>query len=248
MRLAAGLLSVLALLVLCGCETTQEKSAKLQRIAKIREAGEAKQAAVRRRLLTISHPSRDVSVADVTLLHSSEGLAAVVTLQNRSAHALREVPVRINVHDVHGRSIFTNEQPGQSPALISASFLPAHGRLTWIDDQIPILAGARSVTAEAGEASRAAGAPPSLAISGAHQIDDVSSGAGAEGLVANHSALAQRELVVYGVVRRGGKVVAAGRAVLPEAPAGQSTRFQLFFIGEPHGGRLEVLAPPSTLG
>ena len=55
-------------------------------------------------------------------------------------------------------------------------------------------------------------------------------------------------LVVYAIVRRGAQVVAAGRAIVPEAPAGASTHFQLFFIGDPKGGSLVIDAPPSTLG
>jgi hypothetical protein len=247
-RRGAAAAAALAALALSGCETTQEKSAKLARVAKLREAGEAKHTKQAQRLLTIAHASRKLSVTGVVLLRSSEGLAAVVTLQNHSATALREVPVRINVRDQHGRSLFTNEAAGQAPPLLSASLIPAHGRFDWIDDQVPLTGGASSVTAQVGEAPTAGAAVPKLTVSGAHMTDDPTSGPGAEGEVVNHSSVGQRELVVYAVVRRGAKVVAAGRAIVPEAPAGASTRFQLFFIGHPSGGTLEVEAPPSTLG
>lgn len=246
-RLAA--VAAIAVLGLTGCETTQEKSAKLERVAKVREAREAKANARKRRLTTIAHPSTKVAIQAVTLLHSSEGLATVVTLLNRTGTALREVPVRVDVRDAHGRSLFTNETPGQAEPLISASYLPPHGRLQWIDDQIPPNAGAVSATAEAGEGQTAPSSGiPRLSIADAHQSEDAASGAGAEGQIVNHSATAQSELVVYAVVRHAGQVVAAGRAVLSDAPAGASTRFQLFFIGNPRGGSLEVEAPPSTLG
>jgi hypothetical protein len=243
------LAAVLVTLALSGCETTAEKSVKLERAAKKHEAQTERATAAAQRELTIAHASTKVAVTGVTLLHSSEGLAAVVTLQSHSRTALREVPIRVTVRDAAGHAIYTNETPGQSSALISASLIPAGGRLEWIDDQIPSAADARGATAEVGEAPPAGGgAPPKLTVSGAHMIEDPSSGPGAEGYVVNHSAIAQSELVVYAVARRGTRIVAAGRAVLPQAPAGASTRFQLFFIGSPQGARLEVSAPASTLG
>jgi hypothetical protein len=239
--------AALVALSLCGCETTAQRSAKLEHAAKQREAQTARATAAAQRRLTISRVSRKVSVEGVTLLHGSEGLAAVVTLRNNSDDALREVPVRVTVPEA-GAPPYTNETPGQSPALTVASLIPAHGRLEWIDDQIPGAAGAHSATAKVGEAPIARGAVPSLGVSGAHMIDDPSSGPGAEGSLVNHSGVSQSELVIYAVARRGSSIIAAGRAVLPLVPAGASTRFQLFFIGDPTGGRLEVTAPPSTLG
>jgi hypothetical protein len=79
----------------------------------------------------------------------------------------------------------------------------------------------------------------------------VSSEAGGEatetGSVANQSALAQADLTVYAVARRAGKVVAAGRAVLPEVAAGTSVPFQIYFVGNPGGAHIEVSAPATTL-
>jgi hypothetical protein len=92
------------------------------------------------------------------------------------------------------------------------------------------------------------GTVPQISIAGAHLIEDPSSGAGAEGSVVNHSSVSQSELVVNAVVRHAKEVVAVGRAVLPVAAAGASTRFQLFFVGDPRGGKLEVSSPPTTFG
>jgi hypothetical protein len=247
LRLRAAACAALAALALGGCESTQEKSAKLEKVAKVREATEQARTATQRRLLTIAHPSRRVSVAGVALLSSSEGLATVVTLHNRSSVALREVPVRVTVRDARGAALFTNEQPGQAAPLIAVSYVPPHATVTWVDDQIPPDASAHSATAKVGEGRAGTPAVPALEVSGVRQTDDAS-GAGAEGEVVNRSATAQRELVVYAVVRRGAAVLAAGRAVVPNLGAGSSARFQLFFIGDPAGGRLEVAAPPATFG
>jgi hypothetical protein len=237
---------VLAALALTGCETTAEKSARLERGAAHREAQEAKHRQAAQRELTITRRSRNISVTGVTLLHSSEGLAAVVSLANHSAKTLAAVPVRVTLKNAAGHSVYTNETPGQAQALITASLVPAHGRVQWIDDQIP-LGAAVSASAEVGEGTAVPGSPPSLSVAGAHLTEDSSSGPGAEGEVVNHSTTTQHELVVYAIARRAGRIVAAGRAVLPQAPAATATRFQLFFIGDPGGAQLQVEAPPSTL-
>jgi outer membrane murein-binding lipoprotein Lpp len=245
-RPVALAVAVLAVLALAGCESSQDKNAKLEKAAKALEAKTLAKSAAAERASQITQPSRKVAVTGVTLLRSKEGLATVVTLHNRTGTPLREVPVKVVVRDASGRQLYTNAIPGQSAALVAAALIPAHGTLQWIDDQIPPQAGASRATAIAGEAP-AAGAAPELRVTGAHIVDDPSSGPGAEGEVLNRSGVSQRELVVYAIARRGGSVVAAGRALVPEAAAHSSARFQLFFVGDPHGGTLEVSAPASTL-
>jgi hypothetical protein len=239
-RLAA---LVLAALALTGCESNEERSAKLAKAAQHREREAELHAQAAQRGLTIAHASTKVKVIGTTVLHDSEGAAAVLTLRNTSSSTLRDVPIHITVKDTAGASTYTNATPGASPSLVSVSLLPAHGALTWIDDQVQSAAAPASVSAEVGEAAPASGAIPQLTVQGAH----VSEGS-AEGTIANHSGVAQQELVIYGVVRRAGAIVAAGRALLAQVPAGASTPFQIFFVGDPHGGALEVSAPATTLG
>jgi PAS domain-containing protein len=239
---------LLAALALTGCETTAEKSAKLERAAKQREASAARHAAGVERALQITRPSTKIAVLSTTLLHDTEGTAAVVTLRNNSSTAQEAVPIGITVRDARGAPLYTNRAAGESAALTSASLIPAHGELTWIDDQIQTSGTPAAVTAEVGEGRPAAGSPPPVSIEGAHQIQEGGAGSGAEGTIVNHSAVGQAELVVYAVVRRGTRIVAAGRSVLSEAPAGASTRFQLFFVGNPAGGQLTVSAPPTSFG
>jgi hypothetical protein len=71
---------------------------------------------------------------------------------------------------------------------------------------------------------------------------------GAAGTVRNDSSVTQQNLVVYVLARRGGQIVAAGRAVLPEVGAGAALPFQAFLQGDPSGARLEASAPATTLG
>jgi len=232
-------------LALTGCETTQEKAAKLQFV----DAQHEREVALHRQHgLSITQQSTRVRVTATAVLHTSEGAAAVVILRNVSGTALRDLPLEITVRGAHGGSVYTNATPGLAAGLASASLIAAHGTLTWIDDQVQASAVPVSVSAKIGEGAPAMGSIPRIDVEGTHLIEDPTNGPGAEGSVVNRSQVTQEELVVYAVARRAGRIVAAGRAVLPTAPASATTRFQLFFIGDPRGAQLEVSAPATTLG
>jgi hypothetical protein len=237
----ATLGALTALLLLSGCESSQEKSAKLERAAKLAVRSAPKG-------LSIARPSKRVRATATSVVTSSEGTAALVTLHNSSAVAERDVPVAITVHNAAGATVYTNTLPGISHQLTSAPLVPAHGSLLWIDDQVPATGGqARSVTALVGEGTPAGGAAPSITVTGAHIVDDPSNGIGGEATVSNHSSTEQRELVVFATALRGGRVVAAGRAVVPQLAAGGSASVQVFFVGNPAGAQLRLSAPATTL-
>jgi hypothetical protein len=239
-RAAALAVGALALAgSLSGCETTAEKSARLERTAHRERPVEHG--------LTIAKPSTDVQVLSATIVHGAEGNAAVVTLRNRSGHTLKDVPIAIAVKDAHGSTLFQNNTPGLEAALTSLASLAAHGEATWIDDQVQASGTPASVTATVGEAPTANGSTPHIEVQGVH-ISEEGGGTGAAGTVRNHSNVTQQNLVVYVLARRGGKVIAAGRAVLPEVGAGASLPFQAFLQGSPAGARLQASAPPSTFG
>jgi hypothetical protein len=240
-RLAA---LVLVALALTACESNQERSAQIEKYAKPREAAAARQRELARQALTITRQSTKVKVIDTAVVSSSESAAALVTLRNVSATALRDVPIQIVVRNAHGASLYTNDVTGLSATLASVGLIPAHGVVTWIDDQVQGARAATSVTAKVGEGTAAAGAIPKLAVAGVHLAE-----AGeAEGNVVNSSSVDQQELVVDAVARRAGKIVAAGRAVLATAGGGTTTPFQVFFVGNPSGAKLEVSAPATTTG
>jgi hypothetical protein len=239
---------VLLALALTGCETSAEKSAELEKLAKLQENHASQHQTLLQRGLSITRQSTKVRVISTSMLHSSEGAAAVVLLRNLSNTPLHDVPVEITVRDAHGATVYSNNTPGLAAALVYAPLVPAHGTSTWVDDQIQISGISVSLSAKVGEGRPFAGATPQLSVQGAHVSEDPTSGAGAEGEIVNRSTVTQRELVVDALARRGGKIVAAGRAVLPQAPGGTSTHFQLYFIGDPRGAQLEMSVPPTTLG
>jgi hypothetical protein len=222
-----------------GCETTAEKSAKLEH--------EAKHEKLADKGLTITHESALVHVLATSIVSSSEGSAATVTLQNRSGRALHAVPLAIAVTDASGHTTFQNNAPGLEAALTSVPSLAPHATLTWVDDQLPAGGGAAGVGARVGEAAASSAPLPRMMLSPARLVEEPS-GAVATGTVTNDSAIAQRPLVVFAVARRGARIVAAGRAVLPELTAHSSSRFQVAFLGEAAGARVEAAAPATTLG
>jgi hypothetical protein len=224
---------------LSGCETTAEKSARLERTAHRERPVEHG--------LTITKQSTDVRVTGAVLVHGSEGAAAVVTLRNNSGHTLKNVPIAITVTDARGSTLFQNNTPGLEAALTSLASVEAHGEATWIDDQVQASGTPTGVSATVGVAPAASESAPRIEVQGVHSSEE-GGGAGAAGIVRNRSGVAQQNLVVYVLARRGGRIVAAGRAVLPEVGAGASLPFQAFFVGNPAGAHLEASAPPTTFG
>jgi hypothetical protein len=239
-RLAA---LVLVALALTACESNQERSAQIQKADRHEVAEAARRQALAERALTITKASTKVRVTATAVVHDSEGAAAVVRLENVSGTSLRDVPIQITVRNARGASVYTNAVAGLSPTLASVGLIPAHSVQTWIDDQVQATGVPASVSAKVGEGTPASAAVPQLSVVGAHLSETQ-----AEGNVVNHSGVAQQELVVYAVARRGGSIVAAGRAVLASAPARTSTPFQIFFVGDPSGAQLEVSAPASGSG
>ncbi|HLM85878.1 MAG TPA: hypothetical protein VK272_06785 [Solirubrobacteraceae bacterium] len=246
MRLAAAL--ALLALTLAGCESSQEKSAKIEKVVKREAKQDAARKALAQRSLTITHGSTKIEVTSTTVLHSSEGTAALVTLRNLSATAQRDVPIQITVKSTSGAPLYINNTPGLAPALVSMPLLPAHATLTWIDDQVQASGTPASVSAKVGEGQATSGALPKLSVQGAQLIEGGAAGPEVEGSIVNRSSVGARAVVVYAVARRTGAIVAAGSAVVPQVEAGASEHFQAFLIGSAKGARLEVSAAPSSLG
>jgi hypothetical protein len=235
-RAAALALAALALAgSLSACESSQEENAKLEKIYKREAALTAKRRAIARRGLVITHPSKLVKVLSTSVLHSSEGAAAVVTVQNTSATALRGVPVQITVKNAAGATIYENTIPGLAASLVTIPYVGAHASTVWVDDQVQTSAVPASASAVLGEGERDSQAALELTISGTGLNEGE-----AEGSLVNHSHTAAHEVVVYALARRAGKLVAAGSGLVADAEPGAGAHFQVPLIGEAKGAQLEV--------
>jgi hypothetical protein len=232
--LARGALAALLAAALAGCQTTQEKSARLEK--------EAKHLSLATTGLSVTRPSSVIRVREAVVLHGAESAAAVVVLANTSSRALARVPIAITVSDRSGKTVFSNDAPGLEAGLVSVASLPAHAQAFWVDDQLPAGAKPARVSARVGEGTPAASVPQ-IAITSVHATEGAATGPGVAATASNRGRVPQQSLAVFAVARRAGQIVAAGRAVIPELPAGASAPFQLFFVGSTQGAQLRLLAP-----
>ena len=225
---------------LAACQSTQATSAERAKHAKtlLHEKGQR-----------IGRRNARAAVTRTIVVHDANGTAAVVEVRNRGA-AQAKVPIGLAVRDAKGDTVYSNDAPGLEPSLVTIPVLDRGGQTFWVNDQIPPVAGRPKAIAELGVAKGAApSAPPRIEISHVTFGDD-SSGVFVTGVVRNRSKVLQKRLVIACVARRGGRIVAAGRAVvdkLPPAPAPKPTKFTVYFIGNPKGAKLSFAAPPTVL-
>lgn len=237
---AAALACACAATSLSACESTQDTSARLAKRAK----GLANQQG-----LKIARDNPSVRVRTTAVLRDANGIAAVVELQN-TGPAQASLPVAIAVDDAKGKPIFRNDAAGLDPSLVQMPLLRKGESAWWVNNQVTAAGVPVKVAARVGEAKAPAPADaPVIEISKVHVGSDAD-GLFAQGIVANRSKIVQTRLTIFCVARRGGRVVAAGRAIidrLPPAPTPKPMKFTVFFIGNPKGARLEFAAPPTVL-
>jgi hypothetical protein len=65
------------------------------------------------------------------------------------------------------------------------------------------------------------------------------------GTIVNRSRSLESKVPVFAVAVRGGRIVAAGRAVAESLPPRTPTQFQIFFVGNPAGASIKVSALPT---
>jgi hypothetical protein len=242
-RGASAVALLIGALVLAGCESSQEKSAMIEKQVKAARAAGGGPAAEHG--LTIKKANSNVRVLTTEVLRGAEATAVVVTLRNLSTATLRNVPIAITVRDAAGRALYRNDAPGLEKALTTVPAMKPGETVNWVDDQVQASGAPAVVEALVGEAPKAPGEAPTIKVSAVHQTEEAGE-SGAAGTVTDDSPTAQQGLVVYAVARRNGKITAAGRAVIAEVPAHGTSPFQVLFIGSATGATLEASAPPST--
>ncbi len=224
-------------LVSSGCQTTAEKSAELKKLQK--------HEVLAVRGVSVGRENPSVKVLYSAVVGSKEGTTAIVVgMRNTSSRALQLAPIEVTAKDGKGSVVYQNTGPGLQPSLTSVSLLEPGKDTIWVDDQVQATGVAASATALVG-AAKTASKIPKLTVSGTHLSEEAGSQI-ESGSVANPSSVTQQDLVVYAVARNGSKIVAAGRAVLPEVTAGTTVPFQIYFVGDPKGAKVEVSAPPTS--
>lgn len=228
-------------LVVTGCESTQDQSARIAA-----ELGPVKQ----EKGLTITRESKDVKVLETTLLTDEVGTAVVVELRNNSGKDLIDVPIAIDVLDAKGKSVYTNTTPGLEPALTVVPFIAAEGEVAWVNDQVLAAGKPAKVEVKVGASEEAfTGEQPEISVSPPQLKGDPFTGVAATGEVVNESGEDIQRLLLYGVARQGGRIVAAGRGAIEPFKAGaKPAPYDIFFIGDPRGAEVTVTEFPGLPG
>jgi hypothetical protein len=226
-------------LTLSACQSSQAKSAELEkRGATLLKKEEG---------VTVTQTSNIVKVRDTAVLSDANGAAVVVTLENTSTQALRNVPITINVKDAKGKSVFRNDDPGLEPELAHVPVIKPGETLDWVNDQILASGEPKSVDVKVGVTQDTLPPnPPQVEASPPKLKNDPYSGLQVEGTVTNNSDINQDKLVLFAVARKGGQVVAAGRGGIKLIKAGGDRPYHIYFIGNPKGADVTVTVPPST--
>ena len=237
MTRSAVVLAGAALLLLPGCSSTRDKAAEV-----IQEGSKAFEA----KGLRLTESNADVRVGRPALVRDQNGTAVVVELENRTKATLGSVPVGVVVQDAAGEAIWRNDAAGLQTSLASAGVLPAGQSLTWVNDQVlPPVGTPAKAEVQAGQAAERDPQVPKLVAGPPTLEGDPVDGVAARGEVTNDSDQDLKDVVVTGVGRRGSRVVAAGRAVIPRLKPRSKGRYAIFFIGDPRGTTLDVQVAPS---
>ncbi|MFY9487886.1 MAG: hypothetical protein WAP35_04200 [Solirubrobacterales bacterium] len=231
--------AVVTVVVVTGCETTRDKSARLAKENKFKIADE--------KSVNVVRDNRDVKVTETKVLTDDFGQAAVVVLDVKADRPSLKIPIELTVEDDKGEPLFKNDTPGLDAALTGPSALPAKGEVFWVYDQLTLASAPGDVVAEVGAGTALTkGQLPKFEISRT-EIESDADGALMVGTVAGDHKQLQPNLVIYGLARKGGKIVAAGTAQLEKLKPGRRARFQMFFVGDPSGADVSYFVPPTAV-
>jgi hypothetical protein len=229
----------LASVALAGCESNYARNDRAER--------EGQRLMASAGTVTLGAANPDVHVRRAVVVQGDGALAAAIELRNDGKHAQAGVPLLIDVRGAGGKTVYRNDLQGLQPALQHAALVPPGRSVWWVNDQLLGVTSATGVRAHVGRGTTV-GAVPKVSLTGV-ELDRDGEGAYLAGAVDNRSGVLQRNLPIFAVALRGGKVVAAGRAlVLKAPPAGQGkpARFRLIFVGNPKGARLQVTVAPAA--
>jgi hypothetical protein len=224
---------------LSACESTQETSQRLSLNAKKLLNVEG---------LKVTKQNARIKVTSTAVLHDQYGSAVVVNLANSGKTQLA-VPIAVKLLGKKKKKIWDNSLAGLDTSLISTAVVEP-GRSFWVNNQIQSQEIPRSAKAKVGiSETPLKTALPKIALSKEALKSDVS-GAYLSGVITNNSKIIQKRIVISCISSRGTTIKAAGRAIierLQPAPTKKPNLFRVYFIGNPKGGSMKCLAPPTTL-
>lgn len=219
------------------CESTQSQSERLEA-----EGADL----VKQKKFEVGTENRQIDVVEKVVLTDANGSAVAVVMKNNGTDGLSDAPIQIDVKDAKGKSVFKNDLAGTDTTLLHVPVMKPKSEVYWVHDQVlPSGGKPAKVDVTVGEAKPLPADLPELVITQPEIRTDPVSGIEASGTVTNKSDVEQTNLVLYAIARKNGKIVAAGRGMIPKLKAdGKPASYHIFFIGNPTGADVSVVAPP----
>jgi hypothetical protein len=237
-RLAGAAATAAALLGLSACESNIDRSAKIA--AQGHHAIAATQ-------VKVGPADRSVHVVSTSLVNGDGGAQAVAVALRADGSAQGAVPVSLTARGAGGATAYTNDLAGIQPSLQQIALVVPGRDVWWVDDQVSGATGPQSLRVRLGT-GHAVAQIPQVAATAVRMAGD-SSGPFLTGTLTNRSGVAQANLPVFAVALRGGRVVAAGRAIVAKLPAAATpvpNAFSLYFVGSPAGAKIAVTVAPTA--
>jgi hypothetical protein len=236
---AAAFAAGLIVLGASGCETTQEQSAKIARTL-----GHQSAIAGTTRL---GADNRDVRIEQEVLLTAAGQSAVALKLTNTSTQTQTDFPVLIEVLDAKGSAVYRNNTSGIEPSIQQFALLAPHATAWWVDNEVLASGGVpKTATGQLGAATAPApSAIPSITTE-AVSASDSFPGPHVSVTVRDRSTIAQRQLPVYAVALRGGRVVGAGRGIIPSLAPGAAAQVQIPIVGSVSESTISLAVPPTA--
>ncbi|MDO8187475.1 hypothetical protein Q5424_12380 [Conexibacter sp. JD483] len=219
---AAGGCLLAAACALSGCVSTQQKNARAKLTAERELAS--------REPLHVGASERRVTVERVALVRGSGETALVVTLRNRAATPLTDLPIAIGISGAGGRRTVLNGRRGLGWFETHVPSVGAGARVEWVFS-------ARARAVPPGRPWARVGAPTRLSsaaslprlVATVTTGDGKGSARGGRGAVArvvvrNDSDVPQRDLQLVALAGASGRWTAAGRARIAELGARAQAR------------------------
>jgi hypothetical protein len=221
---------------LAGCETTEQKSAAIEKRLAGRRASTT--------LTRIGATSKVVKVLSAQLVHSAAGTAAALELRNTSSEARADVAIVIDVTDATGKSVFTNASAGASSPSGEISLIGPHATVWWVEANV-----LTSDLAPSHVSARVGRGEPAVAGARVLRATHLTSGSNFAGPFIGgrvvNGAAALDDVAVYTVAVADGHVLAAGQSLIPRLGGHATTSFQVNVIGSPRRARLTATIVPA---
>ena len=215
--------------VLSGCATTQD--------ANQRASIQADRTLASRKALVLHGTERDVRVVSTTVLNGKNGSAVVAVLRNRGSRPVNDLPIEVGPEG--GDPV--NARPNVPYFQSHAPAIAPGDRATWVYVSKDPLGSNRAFVRVGAHPT-----PPLTTTAG--QVSELDAGGKGDGSsvraeVTNDTGIPQYDLDVYAVARKGGRLVAAGRANLEHLGVTNSAHLTLPVIGDAKGAEVQIFAP-----